>query len=140
MTQVRSSPWLVSARFDLLWFVLPALVSLGLGALAGRLAGQSGDTPTWAWLVFVVLIDVAHVHGTTLRVYLDAKERARRPALYIGVPVAAWLVGAGLYSLSAAYFWRALAYLAAFHFIKQQVGWGRLYRKRNCERSRSIGG
>jgi hypothetical protein len=33
-------------------------------------------------------------------------------------------------------FWRAIAYLAVFHFIRQQYGWVMMYRARNGERDR----
>jgi hypothetical protein len=36
----------------------------------------------------------------------------------------------------AALFWRGLAYLAVFHFVRQQYGWLMLYRARAGERSR----
>ncbi|MCU0677457.1 MAG: hypothetical protein MUE69_32290, partial [Myxococcota bacterium] len=32
--------------------------------------------------------------------------------------------------MDGAYFWTALAYLAVFHFVRQQVGWVRLYARR----------
>jgi len=131
----EGSAWLVSPRFDLGVFVAPALGSLLLACFGSRLADTDGRTPTWAWLLFVVGIDVAHVHGTTLRVYLTARELLRRPALYLGVPALALLVSSVAYAHAPQLFWRLLAYLAVFHFIRQQVGWARLYRKRAHERS-----
>jgi len=127
------SPWLFSARFDLCAFTLPSLAALGLGALAGRLAGPGGATPTWAWVALVLCIDVAHVHGTTIRVYLDPLERRRRPALYAAVPALGLALSIAVYSLSPLLFWRLLAYLAVAHFVRQQVGWLRLYRRRANE-------
>lgn len=124
------SAWLVSPRFDLAAFVLPAAGSLLLGALASRLAGPGGETPAWAWVALVLLVDVAHVHGTTLRVYLTGDELRRRPALYLGVPAAGLIAGVGLYLRSPLLFWRCLAYLAVIHFVRQQIGWLRLYRRR----------
>ncbi|MFN7955009.1 MAG: hypothetical protein U0610_25000 [bacterium] len=130
------SVWLVDPAYDAAFLVLPAIVALVLGALAGRLAEPDGSTPTWAWLALVVAVDVAHVHGTTLRVYLDGAELERRLGLYVAVPIAAWVVGVFLYSLSPLAFWRVLAYVAVFHFVKQQLGWMRLYRHRAGDRSR----
>ena len=124
------SAWLVSPRFDLAAFVLPAAASLALGALASRLAGPDGDTPVWAWVALVLLIDVAHVHGTTVRVYLTPRELWRRPALYFGAPAAGLVAGVGLYAAGPLLFWRCLAYLAVIHFVRQQIGWLRLYRRR----------
>ena len=129
---MSSSPWLVSARFDVLAFSLPALIGLTVGALSGMLAEPSGDTPAWAWLLFVVGVDVAHVHATTLRVYCDPRELARRPWLYGVTPLACLALGVLLYGYSAALFWRCLAYVALFHFVRQQLGWMRLYRRRSA--------
>ncbi|HVE87706.1 MAG TPA: hypothetical protein VND93_32835 [Myxococcales bacterium] len=126
--------WLVSARFDLAAFVLPAALGVALGALQGALA-PGGATPPWAFLALVVLVDVAHVHGTTLRVYLDPEELRRR-GLYLAAPVACFAAGVALYSVSALVFWRAAAYLAVIHFVRQQVGWLRLYRRRAGDTSR----
>ena len=127
------SHWLVSARFDLCVFVLPALASVVLAALSGRLADPTGDTPAWAYLAFVVGVDVAHVHATSVRVYFDRAELARRSGLYLLVPLLGFISGCLAYHASPLLFWRALAYLAVFHFMRQQIGWLRLYRRRAGE-------
>ena len=44
--------------------------------------------------------------------------------------------GVALYACGAGVFWRAIAYLAVFHFIRQQYGWVMMYRARNGERDR----
>lgn len=126
--------WLVSAPFDLAAFVLPAALGVGLGALQGAFA-PDGATPPWAFLALVVLVDVAHVHGTTLRVYLDPEERRRR-GLYLAAPAVCFALGVALYAISALAFWRAAAYLAVIHFVRQQIGWLRLYRRRAGDTSR----
>jgi hypothetical protein len=133
---VKHSPWLVSARFDRAVFVAPALLSLMLAAVGGRLLGPQAQTPSWAYLLFVVGIDVAHVHGTTLQVYCDGRELRRRSGLYLGVPVLGFAAASCAYALSPIWFWRGLAYLAVFHFIRQQIGWARLYRHRAGDRGR----
>lgn len=122
MTERR---WLHSPAFDLGWFAGPALFS----ALAVLLipALRAPDTPPWGWLLFVVFIDVGHVYATLYRTYLDPVEFPRRRALYTYLPVAAWLAGALLYRVSPLSFWRALAYLAVFHFVRQQYGFMRAY-------------
>jgi hypothetical protein len=135
--QARSeaqSSWLFSARTDLTVFLGSAIVSLlalWIGARAGVLYG---DTPDWAWVPAVLLIDVAHVWSTSFRVYLDTDELKRRPWLYSLVPVLGLAIGIALYSEGELVFWRALAYLAVFHFIRQQYGWVALYRVRAGER------
>jgi hypothetical protein len=125
-------PWLFSARIDLLVFLLPALVALALAPLGTRLS----ETPDWAWVPAVLLVDVAHVWSTGFRVYLDPLERARRPWLYTLIPLVGYGLGVVVYSQGAAHFWRALAYLAVFHFVRQQWGWVALYRARAGEHGR----
>ncbi len=122
--------WLVSRRWDLAVFGGPALLALALlawGAWSGLLAEA---TPAWAWVSTVVFVDVAHVWATAYRVYTDPEELRRRPGLYYGVPVAVYALGVLLYSTSSGIFWRALAYVAVFHFVRQQYGWVALYRRR----------
>jgi hypothetical protein len=76
---------------------------------------------------------VAHVWATGWRVLADGRQARERIWLYAGVPVAAWTAGVALYSVSALAFWRVLAYLAVFHFVRQQYGWVALYRRKNGE-------
>jgi hypothetical protein len=135
-TQPHRFPWLFSASTDLSVFLGSAVLSLfalWLGARAGVLYG---DTPDWAWVPAVLLIDVAHVWSTSFRVYLDPNEIRRRPWLYSLVPIIGFAIGIALYSEGELVFWRALAYLAVFHFIRQQYGWVALYRVRAGERDK----
>jgi hypothetical protein len=126
--------WLFSARMDLLVFMGSAVLSL----LALVVGAQSGllheDTPDWAWIPAVVLVDVAHVYATGFRVYFDPGELRRRPWLYALAPLLGLGIGIALYSEGSLTFWRALAYLAVFHFVRQQYGWVALYRAKAGER------
>ncbi len=131
------SPWLFSRKADLLAFGAPALASLLLVAL-GLLTGMaSGDTPPGLWLCAVVGVDVAHVWSTAYRVYADPAELRRRPLLYLGVPALAYAAGVALHLQGPGTFWRVLAYVAVFHFVRQQYGWVMLYRRRAGERDRA---
>ncbi|HEX5855924.1 MAG TPA: hypothetical protein VFZ57_09910 [Thermoanaerobaculia bacterium] len=128
-----NSPWLFGRRADLLLFggsTALALLFLGIGHAAGLL---DGDAPPWLFLVAVVGVDVAHVWATGWRVLADGRAARARLALYLGVPLAAWAAGVVAYSVSALFFWRVLAYLAVFHFVRQQYGWVALYRRKNGE-------
>jgi hypothetical protein len=121
--------WLFSPRIDVGVFAGSALASAALVLLAPAL-GIVSDTPLWAWVVLVLGIDVAHVWSTLFRVYLDKEELRRRPVLYAGAPLLAWAIGVSAYSVSSGLFWRLFAYAAAWHFVKQQVGWMVLYGRR----------
>lgn len=131
---MSARPWLFSRRTDLLAFGAPALVSVVLVAI-GLLVGVR-DTPPGVWLAAVVGVDVAHVWSTVYRVYADPAEVRRRPVLYLGVPLIAWMAGVALHLRSPGLFWRCLAYLAVFHFVRQQYGWVMLYRRRAGESDR----
>ncbi len=123
--------WLFSAPIDLAVFGGTAIIALTLVALLP--AHESGP---FTFVAGVVLVDVAHVWSTAFIVYLDPAEWRRRPAIYAGVPIACFLAGLGLYAWGEGAFWRAIAYLAVFHFIRQQYGWVMMYRARNGERDR----
>jgi len=124
--------WLFSRRIDLAVFVGPALLALALIPFAP----SSGELPEWGWIFAVLLVDVAHVWSTAFVTYLDPAELRRRPARYVIVPIVGWLAGVALYACGPLVFWRALAYLAVFHFIRQQYGWVMMYRARAGERDR----
>lgn len=133
MSKSASYPWLFSAPVDLLVFLGSALLSfalLGVGAAMGLL---HSDSPEWIWVPAVLLIDVAHVWSTLFRVYLDTEERRRRALLYWSIPLLAYAAGVLVYSFGALWFWRIAAYLAVYHFVRQQYGWVALYRRRGNE-------
>lgn len=122
--------YLFGARADLLAFGGAALFSavlLALGVVTGALAA---DLAPWMWLLLVVGIDAAHVWSTLFRVYLDPAEVRRRAFLYVGTPVAVYVFGVLLMGFSALAFWRVVVYLAVWHFMRQQIGWLRLYHRR----------
>lgn len=136
LDEPRTTPWIWGPRLDVAVFGGSAVAALGLVALARMLEGEDGALPAWGWLLFVLAVDVAHVHSTLFRTYFDREELRRRRALYIGAPLAAFAAGFALHLVSHVAFWRALAYLAVLHFIRQQVGWAAIYRARAGERSR----
>jgi hypothetical protein len=131
-----SGPWLFSRRTDLLAFGGSALASWVLIALGHALGLLGADAPDWTWLGCVLAIDVAHVWSTGFRVYFAGHELRARPLLYLGVPALAYLAGLALHAYSGLAFWRALAYLAVFHFVRQQAGFMRLYGRRNARQTR----
>jgi hypothetical protein len=122
--------WLVSRAWDLAMFGAPAAAAFLLLAWGWWDGILDQALPPWAWVVTVLGVDVAHVWSTAYRVYLDPEERRRRPGLYGGIPLAAYVGGVLLYSASPSLFWRVLAYLAVLHFVRQQYGWVALYRRR----------
>ncbi|MCA9174100.1 MAG: hypothetical protein KDB14_06390 [Planctomycetales bacterium] len=129
-------PWLFSPAIDLIAFLGSCAISLlvlAWGARHGLL--EQSEPPEWTWVAMILLVDVAHVYATGFRVYFDRQELSRRPLLYAGVPVACFVLSMAVYSESELQFWRLMAYLAVFHFVRQQYGWVVLYRARANETS-----
>jgi hypothetical protein len=130
-------PWLFSRGVDLTVFLGSAIVSLALLAVGAATGVLDEATPEWVWIACVLLVDVAHVYSTSFKVYLDPEELRRRPALYGLVPALGYMAALAVYSAGGpAVFWRLLAYLAVFHFVRQQYGWVALYRGRRGEHDR----
>ncbi len=132
----RPQPWLFSRNLDLAAFGGSALLAVALTGIGWKLGLLHTPLPLWAWLAVVVAVDVAHVHATWLRTYLDLAELRSHPWRYTLVPLAAWGFGALLHSQSSQLFWRVLAYLAVFHFVRQQAGWVALYQRQEAGLSR----
>ncbi len=135
MSEAAQSKWLFSREVDLTVFLGSAVVSLLLLALGWQLGILDDESPDWTWVTAVLLIDIAHVWSTSFRVYFDTEELKRRIWLYTLVPVFGYAVGVALYSEGELVFWRALALVAVFHFVRQQYGWVALYRRKLGETS-----
>ncbi len=133
---MKSLPWLFSPIVDIVTFAGSAVLSLILLAVGAWLGLLHSDTPEWTWIVCILLVDVAHVYSSGFRVYFDRNELRRRPWLYGLTPFLSLLIGWSIYSESVSLFWSGLAYLAVFHFIRQQYGWVALYRSRGGETGR----
>lgn len=119
--------WLISKRIDLLILFLPVWLCWLVFFLLPSSTVQL-ETPLWVWVVFVVGIDVSHVWSTLFRTYLDREEFQNHRRLLIVTPIFCFVAAFGLSSISFDFFWRCLAYVAVFHFIKQQYGFMRIYK------------
>jgi len=128
--------WLFSKSIDIAVFGGSAGLAGLLLILGWSVGSLDRETPDWTWIPAVLLVDVAHVYSTELRIYLDGAELRRRPFLYTVVPVGGFLVSLALLTFGETVFWRVLAYVAVFHFVRQQYGWVALYRRRAGETDR----
>ncbi|MEZ0538225.1 hypothetical protein [Fibrella arboris] len=120
-------PWIKSPAYDSAFILAPPFVALGVVALLPAQYGHSSAMPVAAWVGLVLLIDVAHVYSTLFRTYADPARFQRQRVTFLLVPVLCYVLGTLLYSLGANWFWRGLAYVAVFHFIRQQYGFLKLY-------------
>ncbi len=122
----KSGHWLGGPIFDLALFSGPALLSsiLTFAVPTGQTVGPL------AWLVLVVGVDVAHVWSTIWRAVGDPVGPSRWGLRWILLPLATLLALIVVWQAFPQYYWRALAYLAVWHFIRQQVGIAALYQLR----------
>ncbi len=123
----KRQPWIASAGVDLLLILSPPFLSVLVVILCRNSFRGKAEVPLWAWVSLVLCIDVAHVYSSLFRTYFHKAEFKKHKRLLVLVPLFAWIIGVSLYSISAALFWRILAYVAVFHFIRQQYGFMMLY-------------
>lgn len=128
--------WIDSPRADLYWILSPAWFASLLALILAWFYGGGTDLPPWGWLLLVVGVDVAHVYSTLYRVYFDKQAFHERKNLYIFIPIACWFTGIGLHAIDKMWFWCVLAYLAVFHFVRQQYGFMRIYSRKEIFVSR----
>ncbi|MFY0626035.1 MAG: hypothetical protein JXR07_07065 [Reichenbachiella sp.] len=121
--------WLFSKKVDLLVMGLPVWFCWAICfLLPEEIMNQS--LPLWAWVIIVLGIDVSHVWSTIFRTYFDRDERENHSQLFKIAPLSAFVLCFAVAWYSSDLFWRILAYLALYHFIKQQYGFMQLYRGR----------
>ena len=131
---MKKQPWIDSQKTDLTFIIAPSWVALLLAYLFSWNPFCQVETPLWAWVVFILFLDVAHVHSTLFKTYFDAKSFARHRTLYLAVPALSYGVFVLLYwQAGSIFFWRILAYTAVFHFIRQQYGFVRLYNRQETQ-------
>lgn len=118
--------WIYSKWVDSMFILSPPFVSLIVVFLFYPFF-QDADVPVAAWVVLILLIDVAHVYTTLYRTYFDKASFDRYRSLLINIPLICWITGVLLYETDPVLFWRCLAYLAVYHFIRQQYGFMRIY-------------
>lgn len=129
IVQPKGQPWLHSAAFDGVFILAPAFIITAVVFIFADTWQALDGIPPWLWVVLIIGIDVSHVYSTLYRTYFDASEYTQRRTLYTTVPWVALTVSIVLYSLDPALFWRVLAYLAVFHFVRQQYGFMMMYKR-----------
>lgn len=131
---VQSQPWIYAGWLDGLFILLPPFAALACVLLFPQVFSQYQEKMPTAWWVFLILlVDVSHVYTTIYRTYLDPRAWKEQRALLLLVPLLSWVGGVVLYALGSDLFWRVLAYLAVFHFVRQQYGFLRIYSRRELQ-------
>lgn len=121
-------PWIHKAATDSLFILSPPFFILGVVfCCQGWLKQIESDYSFYTWLIFVVFIDVAHVYATLFKTYFVPKAFQEKKKLLIALPILCFIMGMVLFMMGSVIFWTVLAYVAVFHFIRQQYGFMRLY-------------
>jgi membrane protease YdiL (CAAX protease family) len=119
--------WIQSKTFDLTFILLPPFLVLLILFLFPELTHENAEMGTFSWIFVVLGIDVAHVYGSLWRTYWHQENFHQHRSKFIMIPIGVWVGGVVLYSTSANIFWTTVAYVAVFHFMRQQYGFMRLY-------------
>ncbi|QDK78995.1 hypothetical protein EXU85_10400 [Spirosoma sp. KCTC 42546] len=120
-------PWIKNARFDGLYVLAPPFLALLVVWLLPERFKTTSEMPLVGWVILVLLVDVAHVYSTLFRTYFNGARFRQQRLLFLMIPLGCYLGGVLLHSVNSLWFWRALAYLAVFHFVRQQYGFMRIY-------------
>jgi hypothetical protein len=130
----RHNHWLFSKKTDLLVLFVPVWLCW-LAAFLLPEAIRQMELPLWFWLVFILGIDVSHVWSTIFRTYLDREEFRLHRKILLLAPLLGFILCFLVAAWSEFIFWRVLAYVALFHFIKQQYGFMMIYRARQVRKT-----
>lgn len=123
-----TQPWIHKAKTDSMFILLPPFLVLTIVFFCQDwLTRLEARYSFYTWLFLVVFIDVAHVYATLFKTYFVPKTFNERKKLLVWLPVICFLIGLVLFMMGSKVFWITLAYIAVFHFIRQQYGFMRLY-------------
>lgn len=123
------SPWLANPAKES-WLILAPSILPVLIVFVFRDYFVTHHVSSLWWIMLVLCIDVGHVYSTLFRMYWDRPTFEQYKRLLVVIPVAALMVGTVLHTYDSMLFWRILAYVAVFHFVRQQYGFMRLYSRK----------
>lgn len=125
-----SQPWLHSLFIDSLFIISPPLIILLIISLLPKQVKETDEISLISWVVLVLCIDVAHVYSTLYRTYFDKEFFSKNKKLLFNIPLLSFIASVVIYSINVLLFWRIMAYLAVFHFIRQQYGFIKIYSRK----------
>lgn len=134
-----AQPWIDKPKTDGFFILAPSFVVIAVVLLFhDALKVIETKHSFYAWLFLIVFIDVAHVYATLFKTYFVREEFKKRSKLLIALPLICFVVGIILFSFGSIVFWSVLAYIAVFHFIRQQYGFMRLYSRKEVKTNWSV--
>ncbi len=132
----NTQPWIRSAVYDSLSILSPPFVCLAAVMVFGNYFTSNAEVSLMQWVMLVLCVDVAHVYSTLYRTYFHRDTVRMQRTTLILIPLFAWVAGVLVYNMDAMLFWRILAYIAVYHFIRQQYGFIRIYSRREQQPKR----
>jgi len=132
-------PWIHKPKTDSIFILAPSFFVVAIVFLFQDFI-QTIEThySFYTWLFLIVFIDVAHVYATLFKTYFVPVEFQKRKKLLIALPIICFAIGWILFAFGSAVFWSVLAYVAVFHFIRQQYGFMRLYARKERKTKVSV--
>ncbi len=130
---MTKQPWIGKPATDILFILMPPFLSLFIILLFPSAFQEKNDITLASWVILILLIDVGHVYSTLYRTYFDKAVLQKQRSILFTIPFFSFVAGVVIYSISSIWFWRILAYVAVFHFIRQQYGFMRLYSRKEAK-------
>ncbi|WP_433834759.1 hypothetical protein [Flavobacterium anhuiense] len=132
-------PWIHKAKTDLAFIIGPSFFVLAIiFVFQDYITTIEENYSFYTWLFLIVFIDVAHVYATLFKTYFVADEFQKQKRRLILLPLFCFVTGIVLFSFGSLVFWSFLAYVAVFHFIRQQYGFMRLYARKETKTKVSV--
>ncbi|MGH2664562.1 hypothetical protein [Flavobacterium sp.] len=129
-----AQPWIHKPKTDSIFILAPSFVVVVIVFMfQDFIKTVQNDYSFYTWLFLIVFIDVAHVYGTLFKTYFVPGEFRKKKKLLTALPIICFAVGLLLFTFGSAVFWSSLAYIAVFHFIRQQYGFMRLYARNDTK-------
>lgn len=132
-------PWINNPKTDSIFILMPQFLVLSIVFLFQDFLKEAEENHSFfTWLLLIVFIDVAHVYATLFKTYFVKETFQSRRKLLIYLPIICFAIGFVLFLFGPETFWSVLAYVAVFHFIRQQYGFMRLYSRMEIKTKTSI--
>ena len=131
-----NQPWISGRNRDGWHILMPPFIVFFLVSLFHTVLESIPNF--YFWLFLVVFIDVAHVYSTLFKTYFVREEFNHHKGRYVLVPIICFVSSVFVYRFDDFLFWRILAYIALFHFVRQQYGFFNLYARHEAKSRLSI--
>jgi len=132
-------PWIHKAKTDSIFILAPSFIVVAIVfVFQDWLTKIENHYSFYTWLFLIVFIDVAHVYATLFKTYFLKSQFQKRKQLLVALPVICFLTGMLLFAFGSLVFWSVLAYVAVFHFIRQQYGFMRLYARKEVKTKANV--